>query len=155
MIPERVIRIRRNHCRGRCDVDPTDPCAICPNGHWGAYTTIGCNGSTPIRDSLSPRPSTPPASSLRRPGDLFSIVIKKITGQTAGNCGCCAARIQTMNAWGWWRCWRERKLIALWLAEEARRRGHEIDETKALDFLRAAWKELRKPLPSKSASTTN
>jgi hypothetical protein len=42
MIPENVVRIRQNLCRGRCNVDPTDPCAICPNGHWGRYTNKDC-----------------------------------------------------------------------------------------------------------------
>lgn len=80
--------------------------------------------------------------SYLKPGDLFSIVILKITG--AGPCpNQCRERIAQMNDWGWWKCWRNRKTIATWLAEEARRRGHQITDSSALDLFRAAFKELR------------
>ncbi|HEU0210207.1 MAG TPA: hypothetical protein VFQ78_14665 [Candidatus Udaeobacter sp.] len=48
-----------------------------------------------------------------------------------------------MNRKGWWWCWRNRKLIATWLAEAARARGHAITDAIALDLLKAAFRELR------------
>lgn len=76
------------------------------------------------------------------PGYLLSLAIKKITG--VNPCGYCIARIQTMNQWGWWGCWRKRKTIAGWLSEEARRRGHQVTESNALSLLMAAFKEANK-----------
>jgi hypothetical protein len=85
---------------------------------------------------------TRPGLSIARPGDLFSIVIFKITGKRAGNCGPCAQHVKDMNKWGWLGCWTHRTEIATWLAEEARRRGHQINQSSALDLLKAAFKEL-------------
>jgi hypothetical protein len=105
---------------------------------------------TMIHPSLRPKLQAHSNSHVRAfvlPGNLFSVAIVKITGRPAKTCGRCVERIRTMNNWGWWRCWRNRKTIATWLAEEARARGHSIDETSALDLFKAAFKELRKNRP--------
>jgi hypothetical protein len=93
-----------------------------------------------LQKNYSQHRRVPVRQSIRLPGDALSILIKRITGQRP----CpkkCRQRIVQMNAWGWWRCWHNRKTISGWLREEARRRGHTI--LNALDFLKAAWKELR------------
>lgn len=77
------------------------------------------------------------------PGNLFSIVIFKITGQRAGGCKSdCPARMRQMNEWGWWKCWKNRNTIIGWLVKEARARGHEIDRATVLALFKAAFKEL-------------
>jgi hypothetical protein len=45
MIPPTVIQIRRElcHCEG---VNHADPCAACPNGHFGRYEQTGCDDGT-------------------------------------------------------------------------------------------------------------
>ena len=45
MIPKSVVRLRQNLCQGKCDVDANDPCARCPNGHWGQYVLSKCPGA--------------------------------------------------------------------------------------------------------------
>jgi hypothetical protein len=80
---------------------------------------------------------------VKKPGDILALAIRKTTG--TGPCpNKCRARIAQMNEWGWWKCWLNRKTIAGWLSEEAARRGHQITDDSALDFLKAAFKELRK-----------
>lgn len=76
-----------------------------------------------------------------RPGNVFSMVINRVTG--ANPCSRCNQRIKQMNNWGWLKCWSNRKTIAAWLADEARRRGHHISNDSALAFLKAAFKEIR------------
>lgn len=78
-----------------------------------------------------------------RAGNLFSIVIFKITGKSAKSCGRCGKRMRQMNDWGWWGCWKNRNIIIGWLIEEARARGHEIDKGLVLSLFKAAFKELR------------
>jgi len=82
--------------------------------------------------------------SLRSPGDIFGIVIHKITGQRTANCGECGRRKAQMNKWGWLGCLRpkNRKQIIDWLCEEAAKRGHEIDGNQMLALFKAAIKEL-------------
>jgi len=77
-----------------------------------------------------------------QPGSLFSKVVFKITGVVP--CARCRDRMSQMNQWGWWKCWRNRKLIASWLSEEARQRGHQITDSNSLDLFKAALKEFRK-----------
>jgi hypothetical protein len=106
------------------------------------FLAITVNGEQ-RRVPISRRDTPPNHASFNRsgsPGNLFSIVIHKITGQSP--CANCLGRIALMNQWGWWKCWRNRKTIATWLAEEARARGHQITETSTLDFLKAAFKEI-------------
>ena len=73
---------------------------------------------------------------------MFARLIKKVTGEQPCPVKC-LERVQLMNQWGWWKCWRERKTIAGWIAGEARKRGHNITESNALDILKAAFKELK------------
>ena len=72
---------------------------------------------------------------------------RKTVGQTTlDHGGCvltCRAHMQQMNEWGWWKCWRNRKTIAAWLAQAARHRGHQVDQARAIDLLKAAFRELR------------
>jgi len=74
---------------------------------------------------------------------MLAGAIRLATGHAGGaNCGC-DARKNKMNRWGWLGCWRRRDLIAAWLADEAKRRGHEIKGGDALALLRAAFWQLR------------
>lgn len=86
-----------------------------------------------------------PRSLVPRPGDAFSFVILKITGQPTTNCGKCGLRKNQMNAWGWIGCLKpvNFKVIKGWIVEEARARGHEITDRQVTGLLRAAFKELR------------
>jgi hypothetical protein len=101
--------------------------------------------SQPIPAVIHPHKASPSRSinsSLFRPGDILAITIRKITG--ASPCPqTCRERIRTMNAWGWWKSWRNREQIATWLAQAARDRGHQITDKIALDLLKSAFKELR------------
>ncbi len=148
-MPLAVVEIRKNLCQGKCDVDPTDPCASCPNGHWGRYTVQGCEGG--IRPTVE-EPQLRIGSTFR-PGEIFSLVIFKITGQKTANCGICGQRKMQMNRWGWWGCWKNRKVLTGWLIEEAKKRGHDINEDSALSLLKAALKETRLLTYSNSAIT--
>jgi hypothetical protein len=42
MIPSTVIQIRRELCQCK-GVNHADPCAVCPNGHFGRYEQTGCD----------------------------------------------------------------------------------------------------------------
>jgi hypothetical protein len=147
MIPKTVIEIRRGLCQSKCDVDPTDPCAACPNGHWGRYQALGCDDPNHVIPSsqIIGRPSNP---SRVQPGSLLSAVIFKITGKRA--CGACSARMRTMNENGWWWCWKNRATIVGWLVEEAKKRGHEIDENAVLGLFKAAFKESKTASPART-----
>lgn len=83
------------------------------------------------------------APSIKNPGDLFALIIFKITGQHTANCGVCGRRKKQMNEWGWLGCWRNRKTIIAWLCEEAAKRGHKIDKASMTVLFKAAWKELK------------
>lgn len=102
----------------------------------------------PVRASASglpePTPRRPPrAEPWHRPGSVLKVAIRLVTGdEPSSGCGC-SDRAGQMNAWGWWGCWKQRKTIAGWLAEEAQKRGHELDQAKALPLLLAAWREVR------------
>ena len=146
IIPQAVIEIRSRLCRGRCDVDPANPCSSCPNGHWGKYSNKECEDGTiqhagPIRVVL---PEIKPSPHLKPgPGGIFSMVIYKITGQVPGSCGKCSSRIAQMNQWGWWKCFLNRATIISWLSEEAKRRGHIIGDREIWGLMKAARRELR------------
>jgi hypothetical protein len=83
----------------------------------------------------------PRLKAVSGPGNVFSFVIRRITGVLP--CGCCREHIAQMNQWGWLKCWRNRKMIAGWLREEAAKRGHVITDRVAMDLLVAAWREYR------------
>lgn len=54
-MPERVARMRQQIClQAGCKAAtiPEDPCAVCPEGHWGAYGK-DCRASEPALPSLS------------------------------------------------------------------------------------------------------
>lgn len=88
-------------------------------------------------------PRTPPEERKRRlkPGSLLATAIHHVTKETGTSTCNCTARMNQMNAWGWWGCWRHRRTIAGWLTEEAAKRGHAIGERQALDLLKAAWRQ--------------
>lgn len=78
-----------------------------------------------------------------QPGDLLAWMIRIVTGQSPCPMRC-ADRRRQMNAWGWIGCWRHRDEILTWLADEARRRGHDIGNAKLIGLMKAAIAELRK-----------
>src|SRR5882724_4126338 len=108
-----------------------------------ARTYLSTRDSIRVQLGLTPRsPADLPSRALSlKAGDLFAIIIRKITG--AAPCpNKCRERNAQMNKSGWFWCWRNRATIAGWLADEARWRGHTITDAAALDLLRAAFKEL-------------
>ncbi|MCC6683119.1 MAG: hypothetical protein IT445_19660 [Phycisphaeraceae bacterium] len=78
-----------------------------------------------------------------QPGDLLAWMIRRVTGQPPCPMRC-ADRRRQMNEWGWLGCWRHRDEILTWLADEARRRGHDIGNAKLIGLMKAAIAELRK-----------
>lgn len=75
------------------------------------------------------------------PGTLLEIIIYEVTKRSTVDCSACSERARQMNAWGWPGCWRNRDVIFQWLVEEARKRGHDINEATVKDLLIAAIKE--------------
>lgn len=150
--PQRVVRIHRRLCeQAKCPlldkINYNDPCVGCPEGHFGQYVSAGCEDvghasrlPSGNRDGL---PTT--ETSILKPGDLFGLVIFKITSQRTANCGICGQRKAQMNRWGWLGCLRprNRKIIVGWICGEAAKRGHLIEEGSAFDLFKAAFRELR------------
>lgn len=95
--------------------------------------------------SLDPRPALIIQSKhpLFSPGEIFSLVIFKITGKRTGACGVCGQRKLQMNKWGWWGCWKNRKTIIDWLCQEAKKRGHSVEEADVWVLFKAAFREMR------------
>ncbi|MEM1213438.1 MAG: hypothetical protein AAGI68_14215 [Planctomycetota bacterium] len=90
-----------------------------------------------------PAQPVPPRDPWYKPGSVLKVAIRLVTGdEPSAGCGC-DGRARQMNAWGWWGSWRRRQTIAGWLVEEARTRGHELDQAGALPMLVAAWREVR------------
>jgi hypothetical protein len=79
-----------------------------------------------------------------QPGDMFSNVLKVITGRYAVTCGRCMNRMGEMNRWGWWGCWKNRETIIGWLLEEAAGRGHKVSREHVFSLLVAAFREIRR-----------
>jgi len=92
-------------------------------------------------EKLKPKKAPPPE--LRHPGDLLSVIIFRITGQYAANCGVCGQRKAKMNRWGWIGCWKNRKEIIGWLILEAAKRGHQITEVSMFELLKVAFFEIQ------------
>lgn len=147
MKPAEVAAIHREICKqAKCDqldkLNYSDPCAACPNGHWGR---CGCDPErtipTGLADTTAPT-LEPRRRSTLQPGAIFSLVIYKITGQRTSNCGLCGSRKNQMNQLGWLGCWKNRKIIIGWLVDEARKRGHVIDQQTVFALFTAAIKEL-------------
>lgn len=95
---------------------------------------------------VNPRPAAKPEPApAHGPGSILKLAIKSITGETPGSSCACNKRAKLMDSWGWWGCWKRRDEIAGWLAEEAKKRGHPIeDHAAALSLLKAAWRESRR-----------
>lgn len=77
---------------------------------------------------------------LFSPGDFLGILIFKISGQLPSNCSCNERKAQ-MNGWGWWGSWKNRKKIAMWLMEEARKRGMMASEDSVKALIHVGFKE--------------
>ena len=144
MKPQRVADIHRGLCESaRCPhletLNYNDPCIGCPEGHFGPYMIQGCDGPR----NVDARLQSSPVVRLPKPGDVFSTIIFQLTGQRTANCGVCGERKRQMNEWRWWGCCKNRKVIVGWLVEEARKRGHEIDNRAMYGLFVAAVKEVR------------
>lgn len=60
------------------------------------------------------------------------MAIHVLTGEKqAGSCACTARQAQ-MNQWGIMECFRQRRVIAGWLIEEAQKRGYIVTRRQAL-----------------------
>lgn len=79
-------------------------------------------------------------SHLYNPGDLMSIVIHKITGETP--CPTCDARIQQMNTWGWIKTWHNRRLIVGWIRDESIKRGYPSTDNAILIVFKETLKSI-------------
>lgn len=101
----------------------------CPHGKpWGYQ------GGEPVQVTVS----------VTRPGDVLHHVIKAIAREEGdGDCGCNRMK-QRMNAWGWTGCFKHRKEIVNHLAEQARKRGHDINERQIWGMALAGFRELRR-----------
>ena len=127
-------------------LDHTDACATCPKGHGQHFVVQKVRKE---RRSPASRPCLLQAEislgrqtcSTRR---SISTIIFQITSQRTADCGIGGARKEQMNDRHLFDCWRNRKTIAAWLIEEARRRGYPIAENSALDPVKAAFNEVRK-----------
>ena len=84
----------------------------------------------------------PPPPTKAQPGDIFSAVIHQITGRYAQTCGKCIERMQHMNKWGWWGCWKNRHEIMGWMLDEARARGHMVTRDHVWSLFKAALREV-------------
>jgi hypothetical protein len=90
MIPKSVVRIRQNLCRGKCDVDANDPCAKCPNGHWGPYALSGCPGAKIFVETPIPSKDWPiwlrPSKLLAIEGDKgLGDIVERVIGPVGGD----------------------------------------------------------------------
>lgn len=143
MKPPEVAEIHRSICEsGQCEfldrIDYTDPCAFCPNGHFGRHEQTGCKESAQDLSQRAPLKKRGP--SMRAPGDVLAYVIWKVTGEMVGFCGACGDRVQKMNLWGWPGCMARKEEIIGWLIEEAGKRGHKITKRRVVSLLAAALK---------------
>jgi hypothetical protein len=100
--------------------------------------------SYPVRIRVIRQPAVSAPTSIVRPGDVFSMVIFKITGVQSSKCGVCIRRVQQMNVWGWWRCWRNRSTIIGWLCEEAAKRKYPVTKASVMTLFKLAFSELRR-----------
>jgi hypothetical protein len=87
MIPKGVVEIRRELCkRTKCEADFENPCAVCPNGHWGRYENTGCDEQgTGLGDVVA---------SIAQP---IAKGLDKILGTDIQNCGGCKQRREKLN----------------------------------------------------------
>jgi len=105
------------------------------NGNLVSFTIDGIPQKIDKINSVGPR------LIYFRPGNILSAAIRKATG--LGPCASgCRDCIDEMNRNGWFWCWRNRTVIAGRLAAVARARGHSITNAAALDFIKAAFREL-------------
>jgi hypothetical protein len=142
----RVAKTRRDICRrAACPhleiLNFNDPCAACPEGHWGRYEIAGCeDGNRIVPDARLPHAGN---NGSLRPGSLLSSLIFKVTGQSTKTCGVCGARMGMMDRNGWRWCWKNRSTIIGWVLDEAAKRGHKINNQVALALLKATFVEIR------------
>ena len=151
IVPVTIASSRRVIAKGKAAnflarLDHTDACATCPKGHGQHFVVQKVR-----KEHRSPasRPCLLQAEislgrqtcSTRR---SISTIIFQITSQRTADCGIGGARKEQMNDRHLFDCWRNRKTIAAWLIEEARRRGYPIAENSALDPVKAAFNEVRK-----------
>ena len=151
IVPLTIASSRRVMAKGKAanflaDWDHTDACATCPKGHGQHFVVQKVRKE---RRSPASRPCLLQAEiSLGRQTcstrPSISTIIFQITSQRTADCGIGGARKERMNDRHLFDCWRNRKTIAAWLIEEARRRGYPIAENSALDPVKAAFNEVRK-----------
>jgi heptosyltransferase-1 len=90
-----------------------------------------------------PRPQAAPPRKRFAPGSLVAIVLKQM-GVKRFACGRCAAQRELMDKKGWWWCYRHRRELMAWFAEEARREGLDCPDDKILDLLKAGIEQVIK-----------
>lgn len=89
MMPPEVAEIRRElcHCKG---VNHDDPCAACPNGHFGRYEDIGCDDPDRKVPRLGDR-----IASIAQP---VAGAIDTVLGTNIRKCGGCKQMRSDLNA---------------------------------------------------------
>lgn len=89
MMPPEVIEIRHELCK--CEgVNHADPCATCPNGHFGRYEQTGCDDpervvSTGLGDKIA---------TVAQP---VARTIDRVLGTNVAGCGGCKQMQQNLN----------------------------------------------------------
>lgn len=98
--PEDIAEIQRSIClRAKCEhiatLNPLDPCAECPDGHWGRYAT-NCDGVAPMM--LPPTIMTIAKSAAGALGAVLKHGIEQVSDEEQarrlGICGECPHLIQ-------------------------------------------------------------
>jgi hypothetical protein len=145
MKPDYVARLQRSICaREHCEyldkINYRDPCAACPNGHWGQYEASKCqDGTSPIEapnlNGLFPQSSGP--------GTELKDLLHKFGFTPAKQCKC-AQHITEMNAKGIQWCEDNIPVITGWLREEAARAKLPFFETGAKIIIRRAISNAKK-----------
>lgn len=87
MMPPEVIEIRRELCN--CEgVNHADPCAACPNGHFGRYEQTGCDDGTQ---------KTGLGNIVAAVAQPVARTIDRILGTNVANCGGCKQMQTNLN----------------------------------------------------------
>jgi len=132
------LKIRQRLCDGcDCEVDKSDPCAVCPKNRWGA--SHPCEGGTTA--------PTPKRLILQPPGRGAGAELKKMLHKVGinpvGPCQC-NARAAQMDAMGPDWCEENLETIVGWLREEAERRKLPFLAPAARMLVKLAIRKARK-----------
>jgi hypothetical protein len=75
------------------------------------------------------------------PGRLLASLIHTLTGQQP--CDACLTMAYQMDEWGWWGCWKNRKLIKEHLLAQCKERGLECSDSLVESAVRQALRGVK------------